>query len=199
MHGKRKLGMAFGAIAIALTAASAAYACASLATLAVDPGRGTAGATVSGTGGNYRVNANPAAPTVSDVFVTLDRRRGPVLATVTPTADRKISFDFTVPDADGGWHTLLATQYNLTNGEVNYNSPVAGTPGRAAFKIRATSGGNLVGPVWSTDPGSGIDAPATLPVGGLPAQLLLLAAIAGVGSIAAIALRSGRDTAHSTH
>jgi hypothetical protein len=180
---RRRLGAGFGAVAICLTLASAAYACAVLATLSVSPERARKGTTVTGSGGNYRVNTDPSAPTVSDVFITLDRRDAAPLATVTPNPDRTIDFTFTIPsNIEPGWHVVLATQYNLADG-----SPVAGTPGRASLKVRRSGNGALVPVAWEPQrplsAGEPAAAPGLVPLPAAAANALLALGLAGALTI----------------
>lgn len=143
MRGIRKrLGALFIGVAVPLVLASAAYACASLATLSIDPERGRPGATITGKGGNY--SSDPAASTVTLHFKS---RSGPVLWEGRPSAERKIAFEFEVPDAAPGWYSVIAVQ-NKADG-----NPVAGTPGRSSLKVRATATnrGSSIPPVWSAD------------------------------------------------
>lgn len=198
MASRTRLGVAFGAIAVVLALASAAYACAVLATLTVTPERARKGATVTGSGGNYRVNTDPSAPTVSDVFITLDRRDAAPLTTVTPNPDRTIDFSFTIPNnVKPGWHVVLATQYNLADG-----SPVAGTPGRASLKVRRTGSGSLAPVAWerSRPPTAGepVGVPGLLPVPAPAANALLALGLAGLAGTAWAALARRRQAPAGT-
>lgn len=195
---RKKLGAVFGAIAAVLALASAAYACAVLATLSVTPERARKGVTVTGTGGNYRVNTDPSSPTVSDVFITLDRREAAPLATVTPNPDRTIDFAFRIPsNIEPGWHVVLATQYNLADG-----SPVAGTPGRAALKVRRSSRGALVPVAWDRNPpltaGEPVQAPGLLPVPAPLANAVLAFGLAGLAITVWVTLVQHRRAAAPT-
>lgn len=139
---RRRIGVLVLGAAVPLVLASAAYACASLATLNVDPERGRPGATITGKGGNYC-----ADPSCSPVTVHFKGRSGPVLAEIRPGADRKISFEFKVPKAARGWYSIVAVQ-NKADG-----NPVAGTPGRASLKVTRASAnrGSVAAPLWSND------------------------------------------------
>lgn len=124
---KKLLTFAAGVIAIPVTVASIAYACQVLATLSVSPTAGPTGTSVTATGGNYSTSA-----TASDVVIRLDSRTAPGIASTRPGPDRKISVSFNLPAGTArGTHTVLATQYNADG------TPVAGTPGRASFKVTA--------------------------------------------------------------
>jgi hypothetical protein len=173
---KKRLGFIFGALAAVVGLASAAYACAALTTLELSPNKARPGATVTVSGGNYVRNQDAANPTHTDVEIRLDTRRGRILAVTQPTADRRISTTFEVPQVKAGWHTVLATQYRNSDG-----APVAGTPGRAQLKVRRTSSGAMVPVAWKPYSGSTDVAPATLPVSQSMSHALLLVALLGLG------------------
>ncbi len=113
-------------------AASAAFACQSLATLTVNPKSGPSGTQVTATGGNYS-----GSPTSSPVVIHLDTRTGPVLwSSSGPTSTINASFAVNGPV---GYHALVATQYTASG------APVAGTPGRASFNITSGPAADITG------------------------------------------------------
>ena len=115
-------------------AASAAFACQSLATLTLDKKSGPSGTQVTVVqGANYS-----GSPTSSRVEFHLDSRTGPLLgATAGPQANiTGTTFTVTGP---AGPHVILATQYTSSG------SPVAGTPGRARFDITGGSSADITG------------------------------------------------------
>lgn len=166
---RKRMGVLFMGTAISLVMASAAYACASLATLSINPEKGRPGATVSGNGANY--SADPASSTVTVHFKT---RSGPVLWEGRPGADRKIAFEFTVPKAAAGWYSIVAVQKKADG------APVAGTPGRDSFKILRASANRegSTAPVFfskQSPPQAGSTAPSGLE---LPVSTNALVALA---------------------
>ncbi|HWC12781.1 MAG TPA: hypothetical protein VG455_16350 [Acidimicrobiales bacterium] len=124
IKSRRRLLVLSGALAAPIVAASAAFACQSLATATVTPKSGPSGTVVNLAGSNYS-----SSPTSSAIEVHLDSRTGPVLASTGPAS--RINLDFAVTGSVG-YHSLIVTQYTGSG------APVAGTPGRAAFQI--TSG-----------------------------------------------------------
>lgn len=167
---RKRMGVLFLGTAIPLVLASAAYACAALATLSITPEKGRPGATVAGTGANYCSD-----PACSEVTIHFKSRSGPVLATTRPTAERRIAFEFKVPKAAAGWYSIVAVQSKADG------APVAGTPGRDSFKIlrRTSANEGGVAPVWFSDdtPTSQSAAPFQLPVS---SGSLLAVAFAGL-------------------
>jgi hypothetical protein len=120
---KRVLGL-FTAVAAPLVLASAAYACQSLTTAAVNPKSGPAGASVNVTGSNY----SNAAP----VQIRLDSRTATPLATPMPSGGN-VNANVTIPAGTSvGFHTVLITQ--TVNGV-----PRSGSPGRASFQVTGGS------------------------------------------------------------
>jgi hypothetical protein len=120
-------------------AASAAFACQSLATATVTPKSGPSGTVVNLTGGNYC-----SSPTCSRIQVHLDSRTGRVLADTAPAADINLSFPVNAP---AGSHVLVVTQYTSPNGV----TPVAGTPGRASFNVTSGSAADVTGGFTPSD------------------------------------------------
>ena len=119
---------ALGAIAVPVLIASFAYACTSLATLQVSQSSATAGTVVNGTGARFAPHGADA-PATEPVVLHWNSRSGPVLWTGRPDALGSISFAFTVPDAEPGAYTLIATQNNATGGAAS------GTPARVSFTV----------------------------------------------------------------
>ena len=109
-----------------LVAVSMAYACSVLSTLAVEPGSGAVGQTITGSGRSFsRVEVGNVEP-VEVHFATTD---GPLLWTGRPDAGGNISFSFAVPQVSPGSYTIIATQ-RTPDGPF-----VAGTPARATFQV----------------------------------------------------------------
>lgn len=167
---RRKLGLilVFGA-ALPLAVASAAWACGVLTTLSLDQKVAAPGSPLTATGRNWSTSA-----TASVVRLRLQSRSGTELTTVTPTPDRKISKQFTLPASlSPGWYVVLATQFNA-NG-----SPVAGTPGRTTLRVQGAASAKdaqVAGAPWS---GSEPKGPAASAVtsGGSGLIALLLAGV----------------------
>jgi hypothetical protein len=133
----------FVAALAALGLASSAFACQVLATLAVSPTSGPAGTTITATGENYS-----GSTTSGPIEIRLDSRTAPVLASV-PAGSRSLKVTFDLPAGTKvGYHTVIATQM-LSNG-----NPVAGTPGRASFKVTApsTSASSVAPTSWAQAP-----------------------------------------------
>lgn len=134
---RRRLVVGFAALAIPLGVASAAFACQSLSTLALSPGAGPVGTSVTATGGNYSSSTSASA-----VDIHLDTREGPVLASTRPSSTGTISVTFTIPSSMAvGYHNLVATQKNA-NG-----TPKSGTPGRSSFQVTTGAVGGTSGAV----------------------------------------------------
>ncbi|MBW3616064.1 MAG: hypothetical protein KY439_12275 [Actinobacteria bacterium] len=131
-QSKRRLLTGIFALAmVPLLAASAAYACQRLTTLHANPSSAAAGAAdaVTVTGANYSMEA-----TSSPVDIRLDRRDGPVLASITIDQMKGGRFErkVTIPAKTAiGNHILIATQ-TLANG-----APCVGCPGRANIEVTA--------------------------------------------------------------
>ena len=118
-------------------AASAAFACQSLATATVNPKSGPSGTTVNLRGTNYS-----SSPTASPIQVHLDSRTGPVLAQTGPSTSINLNFAVTGP---AGSHPLVVTQYTSSG------APVAGTPGRSYFNITSGSSADVTGGFTPSD------------------------------------------------
>ena len=123
---------ALGAVVVPLLIASFAYACTSLATLQVNPGSAASGTTVTGTGQRFAPHGADA-PSTEPVVLHFNSRTGPVLWSGRPDAGGAIAFSFTVPDAEAGQYTLIATQ----NDPNRAGFAASGTPARVSFTVAA--------------------------------------------------------------
>lgn len=148
---KRLLVLVLGAMAGMLVAASAAYACASLATLKLDNATAAVGTTVDGRGDSFR-DGDGFTP----VTLHLETRDGDVLWSGT-TENRTINFSFTVPDVEPGVYALVGVQ-KFVDGR-----PAAGTPARTTLEITPAGGASAASAVTET-------SPAAAPVPAAPAQ-----------------------------
>ena len=149
--------MAFGAVAVPLVAASIAYACGALASLSVSPASGDVGSTVSGVGKGFS-NSHGGAPSAEPVVVHFNSRTGPVLWSGRPDASGNIEFSFTVPKADPGSYTLIATQNNADG------VPASGTPARASFQVTGPAPAVAPAPAAApAEPVAAAPAPAAAP------------------------------------
>jgi hypothetical protein len=155
-----------GILGVPLAVVATAFACANLATLKFDRAGGTPGTQVSLVGRNF--NTSPQA---SAVQVRWNSRNGKVLYEGRPV-NNKLRGTFTVPQAAPGYYVVVATQTG-PNGRI-----ASGTPGRAPFKVRATSSSGAV-PAAPTDGGSGP----------LPLALVALLAAGLLGGSAAMVAR----------
>lgn len=189
---RRKLGLilVFGA-ALPLAVASAAWACGVLTTLTLDQKVATPGSLLTATGRNYSANA-----TASTVTLRLQSRSGTVLTTVTPSADRKISKQFTLPASlSPGWYVVLATQFNQ-NG-----SPVAGTPGRTTVRVQGAASAKdaqVAGAPWSGSEPKGPVASAVSSGGSGFIALLLAGVLSLTMLVSGWKLLSRRDRTVTT-
>lgn len=188
---RRKLGLilVFGA-ALPLAVASAAWACGVLTVVALDQKVTTPGSTLTATGRNWSSSA-----TASEVTLRLQSRSGTVLTRVTPTPDRKISKQFTLPASlSPGWYVVVATQFNASG------SPIAGTPGRTTLRVQGAASAKdaqVAGAPWS---GSEPKGPAASAVtsGGSGLIALLLAGVLSLTMLASgwkLLSRRGRTVA----
>ena len=134
IKSRRRLVLLSGALAAPIVAASAAFACQSLATLTLDKKSGPSGTEVTVLqGANYS-----GSPTSSRIEFHLDARNGPLLgATAGPQANIT-GVKFTVR-GPAGYHAILATQYTASG------AAVAGTPGRTSFNITSGSAADVTG------------------------------------------------------
>ncbi|MDP9403791.1 MAG: hypothetical protein M3P85_10815 [Actinomycetota bacterium] len=124
------------------------------------------GTTVRVTGTNF-----DTAATSSSVEIRLDRRDGPSLASVAPTAlaeNGSFAVDVTVaPNTAIGNHILIATQ-SLANGQ-----PCVGCPGRANFEVTgagasASSNRSSAAVPPASEQNTSSSGPAAAPDGGAP-------------------------------
>lgn len=133
--GRNLCVAAFGVVVAPLLVGSVAYACTNLSNLQANPGSGAAGATIRVTGSNFRTEVGVSGP----VEIQLDSRSGPVIATL-PMASinavgRTISLDVPIPaSAALGFHTLIATQRNVST-----RALLSGFPVRATYKVTAAA------------------------------------------------------------
>ncbi len=137
IKSRRRLLVLSGALAAPVVAASAAFACQSLATATVTPKSGPSGSIVNVKGGNYS-----SSPTSSAIEVHLDSRTGPVLASTGPAASIDLNFAVNAP---AGYHVLVVTQYTSSG------APVAGTPGRASFNVTSGAAADVTGGFTPSD------------------------------------------------
>jgi hypothetical protein len=125
---KKKLTLgAFVVSAVSIGVASVAFACQSLATLAVSPTSGPVGTLVTFNGGKYS-----RSETASNVEIHRDTKTGPILWSGRASATGTISGQFNMTGSVG-YHVLIATQYTSPG------VPCAGCPGRSSFKVTGTS------------------------------------------------------------
>ena len=161
------------AAAVPLVIASAAWACARLSVLHVNPNVAKAGATVSVIGRNYDRNA--------PVSIRLDKRTGPVVWSGTTDRSGNLSGSFAVPNVRPGAHILLAAQQTATG------VTAAGQPARAVLRVTGTAARSRksrrsVAPVaWlpaaPSDPGASDGAP----LGGVPMPAAVAGGILALG------------------
>lgn len=164
---KRRLLISIFALAmVPLLAGSAAYACQRLVTLHANPSSAAAGAVVKVRGQNYTND-----PKASNVDIRLDRRSGPVLASVAPAGlgpSGSFELDVTIPSGTAiGDHILIATQ-TLASG-----APCVGCPGRANLTVTAAQGASASsnGAAAGPSPAQESSEPAPAPASGAePAQ-----------------------------
>lgn len=123
MHA-RKLLFGVGVVGAGLLFAASAWACTNLATLNLSQAAGTSGQPITLTGSSFKVATGDPIP----VIVHWGSATGPVLASVAPDPNGNISASITIPDAQPGYYTMVATQ--TVNGFDYY-----GTPARAAFQL----------------------------------------------------------------
>ena len=141
-----------GAVAGPLVLASAAWACANLATLTLDSSSATAGETVNFTGSRF--GETGPAPKAGEVVLHWNARDGEVLASTPADASRNISGSITIPNVPAGNYVVVATQLKADG------DPVAGTPGR--YPIEVVAAGASSGSSFTSAPVSE-QAPAPAP------------------------------------
>jgi len=132
---------------VALTAAAvtgaAAFGCTALATISSATAAAPVGNSVALTGSSFS-GAAAAAP----VIFHWNGVNGPEVARATPNAAGDVSTNFTVPKADAGYHTIVATQQNA-KGEAVY-----GTPARQSFQVVGPDGRAPAAPAVAQPPAS---------------------------------------------
>lgn len=175
---KRRVGLFLmvGAM-LPLGVASTAWACASLATVALSKTTVSPGDTVTVTGKGYSDTHAASNAGDSDVTIRLNGRRGQVLGTTSPDSARRISYAMKVPnDVRPGWYIITATQFNAP-GPDGTSTPKAGMPGRTVMKVMGSASNAAGVAPWSSSKPAGPGA-SSLAVagdgGGLSSQTLLL-------------------------
>ena len=143
--GHRRLGgLLIVAAAVPLVVASAAYACARLATLNLETSTARSGTEVRFIGRNFSTS-----PPNSAVQIRWRWRGGATLWEGRPTERGTISGSITVPRGRAGNYVVLGTQYRPDG------RPASGTPARAALRIpraRHSRRGEAVPAVVSSKP-----------------------------------------------
>jgi len=170
---KRRVGLFLmvGAM-LPLGVASTAWACASLATVALSRTTVSPGDTVTVTGKGYSDTHAGSNAGDSDVTIRLNGRRGQVLGTASPDSTRRISTTMKVPnDVRSGWYIITATQFSADG------TPKAGMPGRTVMKVSGSASNSAGVAPWGSSKPAGPGA-SSLAVagdgGGLSSQTLLL-------------------------
>ena len=165
MSLKKKGGLVFGAVAVAIVVVgAAAFACTNLATLNLSSTAGKAGDVVTVTGSSFAVGRGDA-PTLP-VQLRWNGVDGMVLAEAVPDRAGNISATFTVPEGQPGYYVLVATQKDA-RGVDTY-----GTPARASYQILGPNGQSVVTPPASA-------AAATVPAE--PSSTGIIALTVGLG------------------
>lgn len=151
---------------VVLTAAAvsgaAAFACTALATIDAQAAAAPVGSTVTVTGSSFSAAAG-AAP----VVFHWNGANGAEVARVTPDAAGNVTASFTVPKADAGYYTLVATQQNA-KGEAVY-----GTPARQSFQVLGADGRAPAAPAVAQPPLTPASSPDS---GGVVALTMILGA-----------------------
>lgn len=125
----RKIAAASTLIGILLVGSmAAAWACTALATLEVTPAAGVSGQKVNGQGYGFHGGTFVGA-TPQPVQIRWKAMDGPVLASVLPTPSGNIKFDFTLPQGEPGYYTVIATQKDPSGKEIG------GGPARATVAL----------------------------------------------------------------
>jgi hypothetical protein len=171
---KRRVGLFLmvGAM-LPLGVASTAWACASLATVALSKQTVAPGDTVTVTGKGYSDTHAGSNAGDSDVTIRLNGRRGQVLGHADPDSTRRISTTMQVPkDVRSGWYIITATQFGADG-----TTPKAGMPGRTVMKVSGSASNSAGVAPWGSSKPAGPGA-SSLAVagdgGGLSSQTLLL-------------------------
>ena len=170
---KRRVGLFLmvGAM-LPLGVASTAWACASLATVALSKSTVSPGETVTVTGKGYSDTHAGSNAGDSDVTIRLNGRRGQIMGTTSPDSTRRINATMQVPkDVRSGWYIITATQFSADG------TPKAGMPGRTVMKVSGSASNSAGVAPWSSSKPAGPGA-SSLAVagdgGGLSSQTLLL-------------------------
>ncbi len=179
-----------------LGVASTAWACASLATLALDSKVVRPGEEVNITGRGF--SDTHAGTTAGDSLVALrmKTRDGKVLQELDASADGRIATKMRMPsDMKSGFYVMLATQTKADG------TARAGTPARYAFRVTGTpSQQSVVASPWSNAP-SGPSSSASASVagdGGFGGQTLLVGGILSLTLLAAGSVLVGRKNQSMT-
>ncbi|MEO6121181.1 MAG: hypothetical protein ABIW46_07435 [Acidimicrobiales bacterium] len=128
-------------VAAATVSGAAAFGCTALATIDAGAAVAPVGSAVAVTGSSFS-GAAAAAP----VIFHWNGANGPEVARATADASGNVSANFTVPKADAGYYTLVATQQNA-KGEAVY-----GTPARQSFQVLGPDGQVATSPAASQQP-----------------------------------------------
>jgi len=168
VNARRSVMLVAGALAAVVAATAGAFACTSLATLALSSSSGPAGSRVTATGTGYAVG-----PPVLPVVLRWNSTDGPELARVAPDPAGRISVAVTVPSVPPGYYVIVAVHRD-DKGVDRY-----GTPSRASFQV--------IGPAKS--PAVALALPAR-PVAersdALPAPAVAVAVVLLLGTAAAL-------------
>jgi len=172
--------------AAATVSGAAAFACTALATIDAQAAAAPSGTAVAVTGASFSTAAG-----ASPVVFHWNGVDGPEVARATPDAAGNVTANFTVPKADAGYYTLVATQQNA-EGETVY-----GTPARQSFQVVGPDGRAPVAPAATpSQPATPVDTGS----GGVVALTVILGA-AGLGLFGAGAVtmaRQGRQSRPAT-
>jgi len=126
MRSTRRLALASATGAILMTTVgAAAFACTNLATLMLSSQTGSAGDTVTVTGGSFLSPADPAAGT--PVAIRWGGSDGPVVAVASPDQEGIVSASFVVSDAKPGSYVVTASQAGT--------GPTSGLVARAQYTV----------------------------------------------------------------
>ena len=170
---RRRVGflLIFGAL-VPLAVAATAWACGVLATLRVDAPVAAPGQQLTVSGINYSSDMANFTP----VQIRWNGRTGPQIGQAIPVGGR-ISTEVTVPNADPGWYSLNATQYNVNNG-----TPKSGTPGRTTLRVQGAAA--AASSPWGSSPGGGVAVAVDGGPGGPPLLPTLLGVALSLGLLA---------------